>query len=75
MLAILIRNWLRVVSRIVDYDSLYGIVVIESYSCSKDINRSSIVVMPMYVQLVEFYDLMNISCNGYTQITIYGCTL
>jgi hypothetical protein len=48
--------------------------VVWNRSHSEDINRSSIVVMPMYVQLVEFYNLMNISGTGFMQITLYGCT-
>ena len=31
--------------------------------------------MPAIVQLVGFYDLINISGTEYMQITIYGCTL
>ena len=34
--------------------------VVWNRSHSKDMNRSAVVVMPTYVQLVEFYNLINI---------------
>jgi hypothetical protein len=34
-------------------------------SHSEDKNRSPTVVMPMYAQLAEFYNLINISGTGY----------
>jgi hypothetical protein len=49
--------------------------VVWNRSHSEDINRSPIVAIPMYVQLVEFYNLINISGTRYMQITIYGSTL
>ena len=49
--------------------------VVWNRSHNEDINRSPIVAMPAIVQLVEFYNLINISGTVYMQIPIYGCTL